>query len=109
MFTQDSHEQYEEIRNAEQMRDKHLEHWEGMIERFHGSAFTDIGTDHNETENHALTFTASMMPRLLWNNPSVRVKTRRAEAVLKNGLLRICFPKVPNRRGEAVPIEVETE
>jgi HSP20 family protein len=39
----------------------------------------------------------------------VPVNTRRARAVLKNGLLRICFPKVPNRRGEAVPIEVETE
>ena len=39
----------------------------------------------------------------------VPVNTRRAEAVLKNGLLRICFPKVPNRRGEAVVIEVQSE
>lgn len=39
----------------------------------------------------------------------VPVNTRRAKAVLKSGLLRICFPKVPNRRGEAVPIEVEAE
>ncbi|MHC4430078.1 MAG: Hsp20/alpha crystallin family protein [Planctomycetota bacterium] len=39
----------------------------------------------------------------------VPVNTRRARAVLKNGLLRICFPKVPNRRGEAVAIEVEGE
>ena len=38
----------------------------------------------------------------------VPVNTRQANAVLKNGLLRICFPKVPNRRGEAVPIEVES-
>lgn len=37
----------------------------------------------------------------------VPVNTRQASAVLKNGLLRICFPKVPNRRGEAVPIEVQ--
>jgi HSP20 family protein len=37
------------------------------------------------------------------------VNTRLAEATLKNGLLRICFPKVPNRRGEAVPIRVEGE
>ena len=37
----------------------------------------------------------------------VPVNTRLAKAVLKNGLLRICFPKVPNRRGEAVAIEVE--
>jgi HSP20 family protein len=38
----------------------------------------------------------------------VPVNTRQASAVLKAGLLRICFPKVPNRRGEAVPIEVHS-
>ena len=39
----------------------------------------------------------------------VPVNSRLAEATLNNGLLRICFPKVPNRRGEAVPIEVGTK
>lgn len=39
----------------------------------------------------------------------VPVNTRLAKAVLNGGLLRICFPKVPNRRGEAVPIEIEVE
>jgi HSP20 family protein len=34
------------------------------------------------------------------------VNTRQAEALLADGLLRIRFPKVPNRRGEDVPIEV---
>jgi len=38
----------------------------------------------------------------------VPVNTRRATASLNNGLLRITFPKVPNRRGEEVPIEVES-
>ena len=37
----------------------------------------------------------------------VPVNTRQAAASLNNGLLRITFPKVPNRRGEEVPIEVE--
>jgi len=36
----------------------------------------------------------------------VPVNTHRAEAVLQDGLLRIRFPKVPNRRGEEVVIEV---
>ena len=36
----------------------------------------------------------------------VPVNTRQALAELDHGLLRICFPKVPNRRGEQVPIEV---
>jgi HSP20 family protein len=38
----------------------------------------------------------------------VPVNTRQAKAVLNNGLLRISFPKVPNRRGEEVAIEVES-
>ena len=37
----------------------------------------------------------------------VPVNTRQAQAVLHNGLLRLTFPKVPNRRGEDVRIEVE--
>ncbi len=40
---------------------------------------------------------------------SVPVNSHNAMATLNNGLLRICFPKVPNRRGEAVPIEVGIE
>jgi len=38
----------------------------------------------------------------------VPVNTHRAEAVLADGTLRIRFPKVPNRRGEEVAIEVTT-
>lgn len=38
----------------------------------------------------------------------IPVNTRLAKAVLNSGLLRISFPKVPNRRGEPVPIEVES-
>jgi HSP20 family protein len=36
----------------------------------------------------------------------VPVNTHRAEAVLADGTLRIRFPKVPNRRGEEVAIQV---
>ena len=38
----------------------------------------------------------------------VPVNTRLAAAELHNGLLRITFPKVPNRRGEEVAIEVQS-
>ena len=38
----------------------------------------------------------------------VPVNTRQATAVLQDGLLRMTFPKVPNRRGEEVRIEVES-
>ncbi len=38
---------------------------------------------------------------------TVPVNTHRAEAVVAEGLLTIKFPKVPNRRGEAVGISVK--
>ena len=38
----------------------------------------------------------------------VAVNTHKAEATLGDGTLRIRFPKVPNRRGEPVAIEVTT-
>ncbi len=41
-------------------------------------------------------------------NLGVPVNTHRAEAELKDGLLKVRFPKVPNRRGEEVAIEVRT-
>ncbi len=37
----------------------------------------------------------------------VPVNTRQAQATLIQGLLRLTFPKVPNRRGEIVKIEVQ--
>lgn len=37
---------------------------------------------------------------------SAPVNTHRAEATLDRGLLRILFPKVPNKRGEAVQIPI---
>ena len=40
-------------------------------------------------------------------NLGVPVNTHRAEARLQDGLLRVRFPKVPNRRGEEVAIEVK--
>ena len=40
-------------------------------------------------------------------NLGVPVNTHRAEAVLAEGFLTIRFPKVPNRRGEEVRIEVK--
>ncbi len=39
----------------------------------------------------------------------VPVNTRQAIAILADGLLKIQFPKVPNRRGEDVRIEVKQQ
>jgi len=40
-------------------------------------------------------------------NLGAPVNTHHAEAFLENGLLRIRFPKVANRRGQEVTIEVK--
>lgn len=40
---------------------------------------------------------------------SAPVNTHRAEAVLRGGLLRVQFPRVANKRGEAIPIPVRQE
>jgi len=42
-------------------------------------------------------------------NLGAAVNTHKAEAVLNDGLLRIRFPKVPNRRGQEVPVEVKVQ
>src|SRR5262245_35649569 len=41
-------------------------------------------------------------------NLGAPVNTHQAEAILDEGLLRIRFPKVPNRRGQEVLIQVRT-
>jgi HSP20 family protein len=42
-------------------------------------------------------------------NLPVPVNTHQAQATLRAGLLTVSFPRVPNRRGEAVDIPVGTE
>ncbi|MFQ5718867.1 MAG: Hsp20/alpha crystallin family protein [Acidobacteriota bacterium] len=37
------------------------------------------------------------------------VNTHHAKAILREGLLTVTFPRVANRRGEAIPIPIETE
>lgn len=37
------------------------------------------------------------------------VNTHQARAEIHEGLLTVTFPRVPNRRGEAIPIPIETE
>jgi HSP20 family protein len=35
------------------------------------------------------------------------VNTHKASTALSDGVLKVTFPKVPNRRGEEVPIQIE--
>lgn len=69
---------------------------EGEKKRLHGT---------DEGKGHVVERGFGRFRRVI--NLGIPVNTHRAEAVLADGLLRIRFPKVPNRRGEEVPIEVK--
>ena len=59
-----------------------------------------------ETQRRSLIEERRFGPFRLVVSLGVPVNTHKATAVLKEGLLRVDFPKVPNRRGGVVSIEV---
>ena len=68
----------EEIRAAERLRDKHLSSFGEQVERFHGPYWKgdSMNADYSP-ENHYYEYISLMVPRLIFDNPRVRVSTRR--------------------------------
>lgn len=67
---------WSEIRAAELFRDSHLERVDEMIENYVGSAYrSDLQGDWSE--NHMFEYTRLTTSKVVWDNPRVRVKTRR--------------------------------
>lgn len=68
----------EEIRAAERLRDKHLSSFGEQVERFHGPYWKgdSMNADYSP-ENHYYEYISLMVPRLIFDNPRVRVRTRR--------------------------------
>ena len=68
----------EEIRAAERLRDKHLASFGEQVERYHGPYWKgdSMNADYSP-ENHYYEYISLMVPRLIFDNPRVRVKTRR--------------------------------
>lgn len=86
---------YEEVRAAERMREKHTTSMGEQVEKFTGPFYKDAGPYNGyAAENHYYEFISLVVPRLVFDNPRVRVETRRpgsqslvAQAI-KHGLNR---------------------
>lgn len=69
---------YEEIQAAEKLRDTHLESYSDLVSQFVGSAYRDISDGATDTpENHVYEYLSLTVPRLVHDNPRVRVSSRR--------------------------------
>lgn len=87
MLKDDERSLYEEIKAAEEDRDEHLRHFRKMVQRSHGKAFKKPGSlTHGVTlENHYHEYVSLMLPRLVLENPKVRVTSRDEAAMASMG------------------------
>lgn len=67
----------EEIEKAETFRDSHMKEWRNLINRFHGPAFRCNDDTEDDPENFVHEYIALILPRLVHDNPKVRVKSMR--------------------------------
>ncbi|NBT52060.1 MAG: hypothetical protein EBT12_11010 [Marivivens sp.] len=84
MLKDDEKSLYGEIKAAEEERDQHLRHFKKMVQRSHGKAYKAPGSlSHGSTlENHYHEYVSLMLPRLVLNNPKVRVTSRDDSAMV---------------------------
>ena len=67
----------EELDGAERYRDRHLSHWDGIIDRMTGPDFRGEGTSNDgDPENFVHQYMALILPRLIYDNPRIRVDSR---------------------------------
>tara|TARA_R100000458_G_scaffold52515_1_gene54074 strand:+ start:1155 stop:2999 length:1845 start_codon:yes stop_codon:yes gene_type:complete len=95
MLKTDAKSLYLEIEHAENLRDAHLAAMSEQVEKFTGPHYAN-GQSEYVPENHYYEYVSLMVPRLIFDNPRVRVSSRRsgtqqdvAEA-LRHGLNRWC-------------------
>ena len=83
---------YDEIRHAEEVRDKFLQGLDEEIEKYHGPYYRgDAKTGTNgDPENHAHEWQSLMVPELTAANPRVRVTTSRL-GTMQDGALALQF------------------
>lgn len=67
----------QEVQTAEEFRDAHIEGMNEQVERYHGP-FYDSSKGEFSPENHYYEYLSLMVPRLVFDNPKVAVKSRRA-------------------------------
>lgn len=93
----------QEIRAAEETRDRRVGSFKSDVEAFHSPAFTrgnseigddGIGSDVYHPENFGYSFVSRMLPQLVFTNPRVRVKSKTGKKgepiaqAMKHGLNR---------------------
>ena len=64
----------EEVLAAERLRDKHIDAFKEQVERFHGPWFNNSSTGEYVGENHYFEYLSLMVPRMVFDNPRVRVR-----------------------------------
>ena len=68
----------EEVQAAERLRDAHLSSMSEQVERYHGPFYKKDYTQEYTGENHYYEYMSLMIPRLIYDNPRVRVTSRRS-------------------------------
>ena len=88
-------ELYEEIKAAERLRDKYTSSMGEQVEKYSGPYYNEGGENSDyAAENHYYEFISLVVPRLVFDNPRVRVETRRpgtqtvVAQAMKHGLNR---------------------
>lgn len=80
MLRVDAEGLYEEIRAAEEVRDKYLRSFGSLVKGYHGPAYnSDMEGDGAawEPENHVFEYLSLVVPRCVYDNPRVRIKSKR--------------------------------
>ena len=95
MLKTDATSLFAEIEHAEALRDAHVSAMGEQVDKFTGPHYTGGGGEY-VPENHYYEYVSLMVPRLIFDNPRVRVTSRRAgtqkdvAAALRHGLNRWC-------------------
>jgi len=87
MLKDDENSLYSEVKAAEEDRDLHMRHFRKMVQRSHGRAYKNPSNlSHGAClENHYHEYVSLMLPRLVLDNPKVRVTSRDEAAMASMG------------------------
>jgi hypothetical protein len=66
-----------EIESAERYRDSHLEHYGDLMKDYVGPMYGGLDVEEFAPENHVYEYLSLTVPRLIHDNPKVRVTSRR--------------------------------
>ncbi len=73
----DPNKLWDEIGAAERLRDAHLRTMQKQVDRYVGPFWKSDGAGEFQRENHIYEYISLMVPRLIHDNPKVRLKSRR--------------------------------